>query len=99
MNLEKVKLSELKLMAEEHEIPTNLNKEEIIKNLRLVEQGKYIKNTICEKFGKDYLVGVDIKDHQKLITLSKYVENKEMKRANMYSSDRVYFISPFKYLG
>jgi phosphoribosylformimino-5-aminoimidazole carboxamide ribonucleotide (ProFAR) isomerase len=99
MNYEKMKLSELRNLAEEHEIPTNSTKDEIIKQLKLVEQEKFIKQTTCEKFGKEYLVGVDIKDQRKLVTIGRYVENKEMKRANMFSSDRVYFLSTFKYLG
>lgn len=97
MNYEKMKLSELRLLADEHEIPTNLTKEQIIKNLKLVDQGKYIKPTTCEKFGKDsYLVGVDIKNQQKLIACGKFVENKEMEKSKMYSSDRIYYISSFR---
>ena len=97
MNYEKMKLADLKILADLHEIPTNLKKDQLIKNLKLVEQEKYIKSTTCEKFGKDeYLIGVDIKNQQKLIACGKFVENKEMKKSTMYSSDRVYFISTFK---
>lgn len=97
MNYEKLKLSELRLLADEHEIPTTLTKEQIIQNLKLVEQEKYIKPTTCERYdNKSYLVGVDIKNHNQLVSFGRFVENGEMKTPKMYSSDRVYFISNFK---
>lgn len=100
MNYDKMKLADLKKLAEEFDIPTNTPKDSIIKNLKLVEQGKYIQPTTCERYGKDeYLIGVDIKNQVKLIACGKFVENGEMKKSRMYSSDRIYFISSFKYLG
>lgn len=100
MNYEKLKLKDLKSLADENDMPSNLTKDQIIENLKLLEKDKYIKPTTCEKFGKDdYLIGIDVKNQQKLIACGKFVENKEMKRANMYASDRVYFIASFKYLG
>lgn len=100
MNYLKMKLADLKKLADEHEIPTNQSKDNLIKDLELVEKDKYLKSTTCEKYGNsEYLIGVDIKNHIKLVACGKFVENGEMKRANMYSSDRVYFISTFKYLG
>lgn len=100
MNYTKMKLSELKKFADEHEIPLNQSKENLIKDLELVEKGKYIKSTTCEKYNNtEYLIGVDIKNQLKLVACGKYVENGEMRTARMYSSDRVYFISSFKYLG
>jgi hypothetical protein len=97
MNYEKMKLADLKILADLHEIPTNLTKDQLIKNLKLADEEKYIKPTTCEKFGKDeYLVGVDIKNHQKLISCGRFIENKEMKKSMMYSSDRIYFISTFR---
>jgi hypothetical protein len=100
MNYEKMKLADLKSMAEEFEIPTNTTKELIIKNLKLVEQDKYILPTTCEKYGKDeYLIGVDIKNQMKLNACGKFVDNGEMKKSHMYGSGRIYFISYFKYLG
>lgn len=100
MNYEKTKISELKLLAEHYEIPTNTSKDVLIKNLKLAEQDKFIKPTTCEKLNSsEYLIGVDIKNQPKLIACGKFVENKEMKSAKMYSSDRVYYISTFKYLG
>lgn len=95
-----MKLSDLKKLAEEYEIPTNASKDLIIKNLKLVEQDKYILSTTCEKYGKDeYLIGIDIKNHMKLIACGKFIENGEMKKSHMYSSGRIYFVSSFKYLG
>lgn len=100
MNYEKMKLSELKSLAEHHDIPSNTSKDILIKNLKLVEQDKYIKPTTCEKLNNnEYLIGVDIKNQAKLVACGRFVENKEMKSAKMYSSDRIYYISTFKYLG
>ena len=93
-----MKVSEIKMLAESREIPTNTTKEIIIKNLKLSDQDKYILPTTCEKFGKEsYIIGVDIKNQQKLVSCGKFVENKEMEKSNIYSSDRVYFISKFKF--
>ncbi len=98
MDYSKMKLSELKLLADLNEIPTNLTKDDIIKNLKLVDNEKYLKPTTCDKFDKNtYLIGVDIKNQQKLVSCGKFVENGEMKRANMYSSDRIYFFASFKF--
>ena len=100
MSYIKMKLNDLKKLAEEFEIPINQTKENLIKDLELVDKDKYLKPTTCEKYNNsEYLIGVDIKNQQKLIACGKFVENKEMRRANMYSSDRIYFISTFKYLG
>jgi len=100
MNYDKMKIADLKKLAEEFEIPTNTEKDILIKNLKLVEQDKYILPTTCEKYGKDeYLIGVDIKNQPKLIACGKIGENNETKKSNMYSSDRRYIISSFKYLG
>lgn len=97
MNYEKMKLSELKLLADCLDIPTNTPKEILIKNLKLSDQEKYIKPTTCERYDKDYyLIGVDIKNQEKLISCGKFIENGEMKKSMLYSSDRVYFFSTFK---
>ena len=99
MNYEKMKLIDIKKIAEDYDLPTNTTKEIMIKNIRLVEQDKFIYETTCEKFGKDeYLVGVDIKNQQKLIACGKYVDGGEMKKSHLYSSGRIYFVSSFKYL-
>lgn len=95
-----MKISDLKKLAEEYEIPTNTTKDVLLKNLKLYDQEKYILPTTCEKYGKDeYLIGVDIKNHIKLVACGKFIDNGEMKKSHMYSSGRIYFISSFKYLG
>ena len=68
MNYEKLKITEIKKIAEEYDLPTNTTKEIMIKNIKLAEQDKFMYDTTCERFGKDeYLVGIDIKNQQKFI--------------------------------
>jgi hypothetical protein len=100
MNYEKLKITELKKLAEEYDIPTNTTKDIIIKNLKLVDSGKYIYETTCEKYNKDtYLIGVDIKNQEKLMACGKFVDNGQISKSRLYSTDRIYFESSFKWLG
>ncbi len=100
MNYDKLKIQDLKRLAEEYDIPSNTTKDVIIKNLKLIDSGKYVYETTCEKYGKDkYLVGVDIKNQEKLVACGKFIETKQMSKSRLYSTDRIYFESNFKWLG
>lgn len=80
-------------------IECRMKKDEMVKMLKLYDEGKYIepmKETLYIKEGNGYNVGVDIKNREHLLQISKIIEKKEGKSLNRYSDDRVWYWSPQK---
>jgi hypothetical protein len=80
-------------------IECRMKKDEMVKMLKLYDEGKYIepmKETLYIKEGNGYNVGVDIKNREHLLQISKIIEKKEGKSLNRYSDDRIWYWSPQK---
>lgn len=80
-------------------IECRMKKDEMVKMLKLYDEGKYIepmKETLYIKEGNGYNVGVDIKNREHLLQISKIIEKKEGKSINRYSDDRIWYWSPQK---
>jgi hypothetical protein len=80
-------------------IECKMKKDEMVKMLKLYDEGKYIepmKETLYIKEGNGYNVGVDVKNREHLLQISKIIEKKEGKSLNRYSDDRIWYWSPQK---
>jgi len=94
---EKLRLDVLQKLIEERGIECKSNKTEIIKHLIMDDEGKYIRETTYEKYGKDmFLCGIDIKNQKHIMDMSKLIEKKEAKRFDMYSNNRIHYITKQK---
>lgn len=94
---EKLRLDVLQKMIEDRGIVCKSNKTEIIKHLKMDDSGKYILETTYEKYDKDsFLCGIDMRNQKHLIDMGKLIEKKESIRYNMYTGNRVYYITKQK---
>ena len=93
---ESMKLPELKMLLDERDIPQKGNKEEMIKTLLDDDAGKYIRETIVEKDGDFYLIGIALNNSRQFIEIGKQVEKGEAKCLNRYSSNRIWYQSKQK---
>lgn len=95
-NYSNLKLSELKLLIEERDIPYKPNKDDIIKLLMLDDSGKYIPETTYEKTDNGFIVGISINNRIHLLEMSKLIEKKEARNYNLYANNRIHFFSSKK---
>jgi hypothetical protein len=93
IDYEKLRLDVLIKLIDERGITCKNKKEEIIKYLKMDDEGKYIRETTYEKDGNRFLVGIDLRNHEHLVQMGKLVEKKEAVSKRLYASDRVYYIS------
>ena len=80
-------------------IECRMKKDEMVRMLKLYDEGKYVepmKETLYNKDGNGYNVGIDIKNREHLLQISKLIEKKEGKSLNRYSEDRIWYWSPQK---
>lgn len=80
-------------------IECKMTKKDMINNLKLFDEGKYVEptyTTLYEKSNGGFNVGVDIKNQSELIQLGKLVEKKEAKCLNRYSDNRIWYWSKIK---
>lgn len=92
----RLRLDVLKLLADERNISSNGTKDDIIKKLILDDDNKYIRDTIHEKSDNGYNIGIDLKNRQHILDISKLIEKQEAKCLNRFSDDRIWYWSPQK---
>ena len=94
MDYENLRLDILTKLIDERGITCKSKKDEMIKYLKLDDEGKYIRETTYEKYeGSKLLVGIDLKNKNHLTQMGKLIEKKEARSKHMYASNRVYYIS------
>lgn len=95
----KLRLDVLEKMIYQRGIECKIKKDEMVKFLKLYDEGKYIeptKETIYNKNGNGYDVGVDLKNTNHLLQISKLLEKKEGKQLNRFAEDRIWYWVPNK---
>ncbi len=94
IDYEKLRLDVLKSLIESRGIECKPTKEVMVKNLILDDEGKYIRPVEYEKQndGK-FMVGIDIRDSDNCREMGKLVEKGNAHRTNIYSNNRIYYIS------
>ena len=93
IDYEKLRLDVLSKLIDERGISCKNKKDEMVKYLKMDDEGKYIRETTYEKWEGRLLVGIDLKNTPHLLQMGKLVEKREASSKGMYASDRVYFIS------
>lgn len=89
----KLRLDILESLILHREIECNYNRTDIIRHLILYDEGKYVRETIVEKYEKDkFLIGIDAGNRDLMVQMGKLVEKHEAKES-FYASSRHYFIS------
>ena len=96
MEYENLRLDVLIKLIDERGISCKNKKDEIIKYLKFDDQDKYIRETTYMKDGNGFVVGIDIKNRDHLLQMSKLIEKKEGKNLNRYEDNRIMYWSPQK---
>lgn len=94
IDYDKLRLDVLKLLVDGRGIECKNTKEEMIKNLKLDDEDKYVRPVTYEKQSDGtFIVGIDIKDSKSCIEMGKFVEKGIAHRMNVYSNHRIHYIS------
>ncbi len=99
MDYSKLRLDVLEKLIHSRSIECKMKKDEMIKVLKLYDEGKYVeptKETTYIKEGNGYFVGIDLKNQNHISQMSKLIEKREGKSLNRYSDDRIWYWSPQK---
>jgi len=95
----KLRQDVLEKMIYQRGIECKMKKDEMVKMLKLYDEGKYSqpqRETIYTKDGEGYNVGIDLRNKEHILQVSKIIEKKEGKCLNRYSEDRVWYWVPIK---
>lgn len=90
----KLRLDVLEKMVVSRGIDCKIKKDEMVKMLKLYDEGKYeipMKETKYEKSEGGFNIGIDIRNQNDLIQIGKFVEKKEAKPLNRYSDERIWY--------
>ena len=94
---EKLRLDILKLLVEGRNIDCKLKKDEMIKYLKLDDEEKYIRPVTYTKLRDGaFMIGIDIRDQENMSLIAKQIEKGIAKHSNLYSDDRIHYISKEK---
>ena len=95
----KLRLDVLEKMIYQRGIECKMKKDEMIKMLKLYDEGKYIeplKETIYHKNGSGFDTGVDLRNQSHLLQISKILEKKEGRSLGRFAEDRIWYWIPQK---
>lgn len=95
----KLRTDVLEKMIYQRGIECKMKKDEMVKMLKLYDEGKYLepkKETLHVRDSKGYMIGIDIKNQEHILQIGKLIEKKEGRSLNRYSDDRVWYWSPMK---
>ena len=93
INYNKLRLDVLEKLVCSRMIECNDNKTDMVRQLHLDDEGKYVRKPIVEKQDKDtYLIGIDSAQHHLMVEMGKLIEKGEAYRS-YYAFGRHYYIS------
>lgn len=90
----KLRLDVLEKMIYTRNIECKMKKDEMVKMLKLYDEGKYVepmRETTYEKSEEGFLVGIDLRNQPQLVQIGKMVEKKDAKNLNRFSCGRSYY--------
>ena len=97
VDYEKLRVDVLKLLIDGRNIECKQTKEEIIKHLKLDDEGKYIRPVTYEKEPDGtFIVGIALNDTKNLIEMGQLVSKGIAKNIHRYSNDRIHYNSKQK---
>jgi hypothetical protein len=89
----KLRLDVIEKLINHREIECKDNRTDMIRQLMLYDEGKYVRETTIEKYDKEkFLIGIDSINQDLMVKMGKLVEKGEAKRAH-YANCRHYYIS------
>jgi len=97
----KLRQDVLEKMIYQRGIECKMKKDEMVKMLKLYDEGKYSqpqRETIYTKDGEGYNVGIDLRNKEHILQVSKIIEKKEGKSLNRFAEDRIWYWIPQKLL-
>lgn len=93
INYNKLRIDVLQNLICDRMIECNENRTDMVRQLRLDDEGKYVRETTVEKHGEDkFLIGIDTLQKDQLIQMGKLIEKGTAKKAH-WSYGRHYYIS------
>jgi hypothetical protein len=95
----KLRLDVLEKMIHQRGIDCKMKKDEMIRILKLYDDGKYtepIRDTLYIKDDSGYMVGVDMRSRDHIMQISKLLEKKDAKNLNRFSDNRIWYWVPQK---
>lgn len=97
IDYEKLRLDVLKGLVDGRNIECKQTKEEMIKHLKMDDEGKYIRPVTYQKQPDNtFIVGIALNDGKSLIEIGKFVEKNIAKSMGLYCNDRIHYISKQK---
>jgi hypothetical protein len=97
-NYEKLRLDVLEGLVASRGIDCKNNKTDMIRHLKMDDDGEYIKETTHEKFGDQFIIGIDYRNSKHLYEIGRLIEKKEARSLNRYSMNLCYYKSKQKLL-
>jgi hypothetical protein len=89
----KLRLDVIEKLINHREIECKNNRTDMIRQLLLYDEGKYVRETTVEKQdGDKFLIGIDATRQDLMVQMGKLVERGEAKRTH-YANCRHYYIS------
>jgi hypothetical protein len=93
----KLRLDHLKELIAERNIDCKQTKEEIVKHLKLDDEGIFIRPVTYEKINDDkFIIGISLNDTKNFIEIGKFVEKGIAKNMGVFYGSRVHYISKQK---
>ena len=93
---EKLRLDVLEQLIANRGINCKNNRTDMIRHLKLDDEGKYVKETTYEKSGVGFTVAIDFRNQKHLNEIGKLVEKKEAHSLNRYCFEMCYYWSKQK---
>ena len=90
----KLRLDVLEKMVNSRGIECKMKKDEMGRVLKLYDEGKYVeplRETTYEKKDDGFLIGIDIKNREHILQISKLVEKKEAHTIGRYEDNRIIY--------
>jgi hypothetical protein len=95
----KLRLDVIEKLIIQRGIECKMKKDIMVKMLVQYDEGKYIepmRETVYNKNGNGFDVGVDIRNQNHILQVSKLIEKKEGSHLNRFSEDRIWYWTPQK---
>jgi hypothetical protein len=90
----KLRLDVIESLINHRGIECNDNRTDMIRHLLLYDEGKYMRETVVEKYDKTkFMIGIDLGNHELLVKMGKLIASGEAKDTNRYYNNRKFFIS------
>ncbi len=95
----KLRIDVLEKLIYSRSIECKMKRDEMVRMLKLYDEGKYVdplRETIYIKEDSGFDVGVDIRNKDHIMQISKLIEKKDAKNLNRFADNRVWYWVPQK---